>query len=128
MYIDIDIDMEHGHRHAVMDMDMQHGHGHTARFWSCSMDLAMDMHGCQNAHKKFSLASLVWFTTLSPASAFPHRHSGIMVSPVPLVTDQSVSAQLCCGMETQETQLLYVLQPIITQTILPLHPVQCLRQ
>jgi hypothetical protein len=32
---------------------------------------------------------------LSPASAFRHRHSGIMVSPVPLVTDQSVSAQLC---------------------------------
>jgi hypothetical protein len=44
-----------------MDMDIiQHGHGRTARLWSCSMDLAMDMHGCRNADKKFSPASLVF--------------------------------------------------------------------
>jgi hypothetical protein len=30
-------------------MDMQHGQGHTAWLWPCSMDLAMDMHGCRNA-------------------------------------------------------------------------------
>ncbi len=53
---------------------MQDGHGHTAQLWSCSMDLAMDMHGCRNANKKFSPASLVFrqFTTLSPAPAFQH--------------------------------------------------------
>jgi hypothetical protein len=66
-----------------MDMDMQHGHGHTTRLWSCSMDLAMDMHGFRNADKQLSLASLV-FRSLQLVR---HRHSGIMVSPVPLVTD-----------------------------------------
>jgi hypothetical protein len=47
---------------------MQHGHGHTARLWSCSMDPAMDMHGCRdagmpecrNADKQLSPASLVF--------------------------------------------------------------------
>jgi hypothetical protein len=52
---------------------MQRGHGHTTRIWSCSMDLLMqhglgnaawiwtvDMHGCRNADKKLSPASLVF--------------------------------------------------------------------
>jgi hypothetical protein len=74
---------QHAHEHALahahtpmmcgmnMDrnMDVQHGHGQT-------MDMEMDKHhGCRNADKKFSPASLVfrWFITLSPASAFRHR-------------------------------------------------------
>jgi hypothetical protein len=67
-----------------MDMDMQHGHGHAAwtwtqaQIWSCGMDLDSGhawMHGCQNADKKLSPASLVFhsFTTLSPALAFRHH-------------------------------------------------------
>ncbi len=71
-----------------IDMDMQHGHGHALWIWTCSMGMdtqysfdnaaciwTMDMHGCRNADKKFSPASLVFrqFTTLSPASAFRHH-------------------------------------------------------
>jgi hypothetical protein len=37
-----------------MDMDMQLGFGHAAWIWT------MDMHGCWNANKKLSLASLVF--------------------------------------------------------------------
>jgi hypothetical protein len=67
----MDMDMQH-------DKDTQHGFGHAAWIWTTNM------HGCQNADKKISLASLVfcYFTTLSPAS-----DSSIMVSPVPLVSD-----------------------------------------
>ncbi len=69
------------HRHGAwtrtcsMDMAMQHGHGYTARLWSCSMDLAMNVHGCRSADKQLSPASLVfrYFTMLSPASAFRHH-------------------------------------------------------
>jgi hypothetical protein len=73
------MDMQHGHGHAVgtwtciTDMDMQHGHEHAARTWTCGTDMdmrhdfghaawiwTMDMHGCQNADKKLSPASLVF--------------------------------------------------------------------
>jgi hypothetical protein len=52
-----------------MDMDMHYGHGHAAWAWTHSTALimqhgsgqwTMDMHGCQNADKKVSLASLVF--------------------------------------------------------------------
>jgi hypothetical protein len=48
-----------------------------------------DLHVCRNSYQKLSPASLVFrqFTTLSLPSAFRHQHSGIIVSPVPLVTD-----------------------------------------
>ncbi len=100
--MDIDIDMKHWH-------GWQHWHEHATWTWTCNMDMDMDMqygfgyaawtwtvhmHGCTDArmpmkssvrHRKFSI-SLYCFVR--------HHHSGIMVSPVPLVTDQSVSAQL----------------------------------
>ncbi len=66
-------------------MDTQHGHGHAARI--CGMDLDSGhawMHGCRNAYKKFSPALLV---SVSLQCLVRHRHSGIMVSLVPLVTD-----------------------------------------
>jgi hypothetical protein len=52
-----------------MGMDTQHSFDNAACIWT------MDMHGCRNADKKFSPASLVFrlFTTLSPASAFRHH-------------------------------------------------------
>jgi hypothetical protein len=76
-----------------MDMDMQHGHGHAAWTLTRTTDLVMQhgptvgMHGCMDAgilikssvrHRQFSviLQRSVW-----------HLHSGIMVSPVQLVTD-----------------------------------------
>jgi hypothetical protein len=68
----MDMDMQHGHGRTwtrSTDMDTQHGFGHAAWIWT------MDMHGCQNADKKLSLASLVFlkFTTLSPALVFRHH-------------------------------------------------------
>ncbi len=87
-----------------MDMDMHYGHGHAAWAWTHSTALIMQhvsgqwtcmdagMPECRNADKKFSPALLVFRQFMM---LFRHRHSGIMVSPVPLVTDQSVSAQLC---------------------------------
>ncbi len=71
-----------------MDRNMDVQHGHEAWTCTCAMDMEMDKHhGCRNAgipiqclvcHRKssVSLQNLVW-----------HRHSGIVVSPVPLVTD-----------------------------------------
>jgi hypothetical protein len=65
------LDMQHGHEHALwtwtnsMDMDMHHSFGHAA--WT------MDKHGCQNAGMLIK-------------SSVRHLHSGIMVSPVLLVT------------------------------------------
>ncbi len=74
-----------------MDIDMQHGHGHAAWTWTRSTDWVMQ-HGpgqwpCMDAgmptkssvrHQKFSF---------SLQGLIRHQHSGIMVSPVPLVTD-----------------------------------------
>jgi hypothetical protein len=71
-----------------MDMDIQHGHGHAARLrgheaWTWTVD----MHGCIDAgmlikssirHRKFSV---------SLQRLDRHRHSGIMISLVPLVMD-----------------------------------------
>jgi hypothetical protein len=50
-------------------MDTQPGFGHVAWTWT------VDMHGCLNANKKLSPASIVflWFTTLNPALAFRHQ-------------------------------------------------------
>jgi hypothetical protein len=78
----MDTDLYHGHGHAEwtltwtcsIEMDIQHGHGHAAWTWTRSLGLVMqhglgqtawtwtmDMHHrCQNAHQKFSLASLVF--------------------------------------------------------------------
>jgi hypothetical protein len=52
----IDMNMQHGH-----GMQYRHGHGHAARI--CGMDLDSGhawMHGCRNADKKLSPASLVF--------------------------------------------------------------------
>jgi hypothetical protein len=54
---------KHGHGHAarICGMDLDSGHGHAARI--CDMDLDSGhawMHGCRNADKKFSPASLVF--------------------------------------------------------------------
>ncbi len=90
-YMDIDMDMQHGHGHALwtwtcsMGMDTQHSFDNVACIWT------MDMHGCRNANKKFSPASLVFclFSMLSPASAFRHRGQsgtashGLVVSACP---------------------------------------------
>ncbi len=64
---------EHAHKHAVahahtpmmcgmnMDRNMDVQHGHEAWTFTCTMDMEMDKHhGCRNADKKFSLASLVF--------------------------------------------------------------------
>jgi hypothetical protein len=69
------MNMQHGHGHVVwtwtcsMDIDMQHGFGHAAWIWTTNM------HGCWNADKKISLASLVfcYFTLLSLAAEFRHH-------------------------------------------------------
>jgi hypothetical protein len=61
-----------------MDLVMQHGLVNAAWIWT------MDMHGCRNANKKLSPASLV-FLYLQLLGR--HWHSGIMVSPARLVTD-----------------------------------------
>jgi hypothetical protein len=55
-----------------------HMHGHAQAAWTCTCVMDMEMnkhHGCRNAEKIFSLASLVFhkFTILSPSSAFRHR-------------------------------------------------------
>ncbi len=57
------IDME-----CSMDMDMDMQHGFAAWTWT------VDMHGYMDAGMPIK-------------SSVRHRHSGIMVSPVPLVTD-----------------------------------------
>jgi hypothetical protein len=94
--------MRNRHKHATwtwhaawtwtwsMDMDIQHGHGYAAWIWSCSMDLDSGhawMHGCQNA--RMAIKSSVWHPLFSVSlqRLVRHRHFGIMVSPVPLVTD-----------------------------------------
>jgi hypothetical protein len=62
-----------------MDMDTQHGFGHAAWTWT------MDMHGCMDAGKPECRSK-----TQSGIVSFPlvyKTESGIMVSPVPLVTD-----------------------------------------
>jgi hypothetical protein len=49
----------HSHRNMDRNMDVQHGH--EAWTWTCTMDMEMDKHhGCWNADKKFSPASLVF--------------------------------------------------------------------
>ncbi len=82
-----------------IDMDMHYGHGNAARPWTHStalimqhvsgqwtfMDAGMPIKSSVR-HRKFSV---------SLRRLVGHRHSGIMVSLVPLVTDQSFSAQLC---------------------------------
>ncbi len=79
-----------------IDMDMQHRHGHghrhAAQIWSCSMDL-------DNGHAwmpGMPIKSSVRYHQFSVSSQWlvRHRRSGIMVSPLPLVINQSVSAQL----------------------------------
>ncbi len=64
-----------------MDMDMQHGFGHAAWIWT------RDMHGCRNAG--MPIKSSVWHCWFSVRlqRLVQHRHSTIMVSPVPLVKD-----------------------------------------
>ncbi len=58
MECSIDMNMQHGH-------GMQYEHGHAAWTWTHSTDFVtwtwtVDMHGCQNADKKLSPASLVF--------------------------------------------------------------------
>jgi hypothetical protein len=103
MSMDIDMDMKHWHwmqQHAAwtctcsmdmdMDMDTQHGFVYAAWTWT------VHMHGCTDA----GMPECRWKaqsgidSSVSLYCLVRHRHSGIMVSPVPLVTDQSVSAQL----------------------------------
>jgi hypothetical protein len=52
-------------------------------------ECTVEMPECRNTGKKVSPASFVLLLVrcVSPASAFRHRHSGIGLSPVPLVTD-----------------------------------------
>jgi hypothetical protein len=79
-----------------MDMDIRHGHGDPS-----TMGARM-LIKCLVWHRKFSISLqyLVW-----------HRHSGFVVSPVPLVMDQSVSTQLCnhdTGDKNKKKHLLHV--------------------
>ncbi len=75
-----------------MDTDKRYGHGHASWTWGwkSTMDAGMPIK-CLVWHRQFSV-SLQYLGR--------HRHSGIVVSPVLLVTDQSVNAQLyldmCC--------------------------------
>jgi hypothetical protein len=77
-------------------MDMQNRHGHAAWTWTRSTDLVMqhglvhaawiwtmDIHGCLNADKKLSPASLVFrqLSNLSPASVFRHRGQSGTATP-----------------------------------------------
>jgi hypothetical protein len=44
-----------------MDRNMDVQHGHAAWTWTYTMDMEMDKHhGCRNADKKFSPATLVF--------------------------------------------------------------------
>ncbi len=76
-------------------MDMKHGHGHASWTWRWTSTMDMEInkhHGCRNADK-----SLVWhrLSSVSLQHLVRHRHSSIVVNPVPLITDYSISAQLC---------------------------------
>jgi hypothetical protein len=54
-----------------MDMDVQHGHGrHAALFGNTTWIWTMDMHGCWNADKKISPASLVSISRVHPFRFF----------------------------------------------------------
>jgi hypothetical protein len=80
----MDMDMQYGHEHAawtwtcITALVMRHGFGHAAWIWT------MGMHGCQNADKKPVKHR---YFSVSLQRLVRHRHSGIIVSPVPLVTD-----------------------------------------
>jgi hypothetical protein len=89
----MDMDMHYGYAlwTCCMGMDTQHSFDNAACIWT------MDMHGCRDPDKKFSPASLVFRLR----RFVQHRHSGIMVSPVLLVTDQSVSSQLWQGVVSE---------------------------
>ncbi len=100
----IDMNMQHGH-------GIQYGHWHVVWTWThtCSTDLVMQ-HGsgqwtCMDAG--MLIKSSVWQHQFSVSlyRLVRHRHSGIMVNLVPLVTDQSVNAQRCilaCFLQNQE--------------------------
>jgi hypothetical protein len=49
---------------------------------------------CQNTAMPAKCQSNIVSFTVSPAASVRHRHSGIYLSPVPLITDYSSSAQL----------------------------------
>jgi hypothetical protein len=50
---------------------------------------------CRNTGMPEKCQSGIVSFTVSPAASVRHRHSGIYLSPVPLITDYSGSAQLC---------------------------------
>jgi hypothetical protein len=57
--------LAHAHTHMMCSMNMDRNidvqHGHEAWTWTYTMDIEMDKHhGCRNADKKFSSASLVF--------------------------------------------------------------------
>ncbi len=54
-----------------MDMDKQQEFGHAARIWT------MDMHGCRNANKKLSSASLVFYYSSLQLGCFRKCQFGI---------------------------------------------------
>ncbi len=69
-------DVRHEHGQSAWTISTDNQHGHEAQTWTCTMDMERDKHhGCRNADKKFSPASLVFrqFLTLGPASAFRHH-------------------------------------------------------
>ncbi len=95
------------HEHAAltwtcnMDMDLQYGHGHAAWTWTRNTASVMQ-HGsgqwtCMDAGMPIKSSVQPCYFSVSLQCLVWHRHSGgIMVSLVLLVTDESVSAQLCC--------------------------------
>jgi hypothetical protein len=81
-----------------MDMDMQYGHGHAA--WTCTRTTPLVMQHvsgqwtCMDAGMPIKSSVQHHYFSVNLPRSVRHWHSGIVVSPVPLVTDQSVSAQL----------------------------------
>jgi hypothetical protein len=76
----------HTHTHMNIHSYMHtHTHGHGQAVWTWTCDMEMDKHhGCRNANKMFSPPSSV---SASLQYLVQHWHSGIVVSPVTLVTD-----------------------------------------
>jgi hypothetical protein len=112
MEYSIDMNMQQGH-------GMQYGLGHVAGAWTCSMDMQHGhvlvawtrtrstdllmrhgpgqghawMHGCRNAGLPIKSSVRHSLFSVRLQRLVRHRHSGIMVSPVLLISDYFVSAQ-----------------------------------
>ncbi len=109
----MDLDTQHGLGHAAgcghaawtwtcsINMDLHQGQQHGPH-WSCTMDMDMP-HRYRNSEK--TLVQHCWFSVSYKPLSVRHPHVGIVVSPSPLVTDESVSAH-CPSMAATYTAII----------------------